>query len=77
MVFPKQKQPRNENQKKKTYKKTTRSSKPETRNSRCANVCFLGVDPKMRPGDYAELGVWRGGTGIFARAILDSMELLG
>jgi len=46
---------------------------------RLRNIAQLMLDvlSKNIPGDYAELGVWRGGTGIFTRAILDSMELMG
>ena len=29
------------------------------------------------PGDYAEVGVWRGGTGILARGILNELERHG
>ena len=33
------------------------------------NVVSSGI-----PGDYVELGVWRGGIGIFARAIFDELS---
>lgn len=38
---------------------------------------LLSVVSEKIPGDYAELGVWRGGTGIFARGILNELERHG
>ncbi|CAE7041843.1 tylF [Symbiodinium natans] len=34
---------------------------------------LLDVASQQIPGDYAELGVWRGGTCIFAKAVLDEL----
>lgn len=38
---------------------------------------LLSVVSEKIPGDYAEVGVWRGGTGILARGILNELERHG